>query len=180
MSGRERQKKEVHIKRVSHTHANKAKSLQRCRDPKNEHRDTERQAEKERYTHRHKHTDTQPQKYRYTTPTERERGGRDTESQRDTQACRMRDVQRQICTESSRQHSGETNRNIQEEEIHAGGVPPKSKLALFSTVHKTIACQGFSHASLIRIARTNTRNKLGGFVLFCFLNCTDISITYLW
>lgn len=50
----------------------------------------------------------------------------------------MRDVQRQICTERSRQHSGETNRNTQEEEIHAGGVPPKSKLVLFSTVHKTV------------------------------------------
>lgn len=65
MSGRERQKKEVHIKRGSHTHANKAKSLQRCRDPKNEHREIQRDRQKKRdtriginiQTHSHRNTD---------------------------------------------------------------------------------------------------------------------------
>lgn len=98
VSGREMQKKEIHIKRDSHTHANKAKALQRCGDPKNEH--IERQAEKgthaQAYTYRHNH------RYTDALHTRRETWKRRTEFQRDT--CRMSDVQRQICIETSRQH----------------------------------------------------------------------------
>lgn len=82
VSGREMQKKEIHIKRDSHTHANKAKALQRCGDPKNEH--IERQAEKgthaQAYIYRHTTTDTQ---MHYT---HGERHGRDAQNFRETHA----------------------------------------------------------------------------------------------
>lgn len=81
VSGREMQKKEIHIKRDSHTHANKAEALQRCGAPKNEH--IERDKQEKVYMPRHTHTDTQPQIHRHTTHTDRDM--EETEFQRDMQ-----------------------------------------------------------------------------------------------